>query len=250
MEKTKIETFIKKYNLGGQLESVIWQNKVDDLIVTAMTPDKKLFANVELKDGAKGFVDGVDVPIMDTERLKKMIDILSDDISLSLDIDENDKTRVRQIIGEDSDATFNFQCSDLTTIDAPPKLKNIPPYDVEIIMTPVLIEKFNKAYSSIQDDNTLFTLVMSKKKNKLEMILGYKQGLSDRIVLPITMTPGKDTVKNSISFNAKKLKEILAANDDVENPILSVSEAGLASISFENNGIKSQYYLVKIEVED
>ena len=44
MEKKNIETFIKKYNLNGILEGVIWTaNGNNDLSVTAMTSDKKLY---------------------------------------------------------------------------------------------------------------------------------------------------------------------------------------------------------------
>ena len=250
MEKKKIETFIKKYHLGGQIESAVWQNKDDDLTVSAMTSDKKLFTSVQLKDGAKGFISGVDVGVLTTEDLKKMLIPLNENISLSLDIDEKDSKRVRQIIGTDGDMEVFYPSQDLTTMDAPPKMKNIPPFEVEITLTPEWITKYNQSFAAIQDDDTLFTLIMSKKKNKLEMILGYKQNLSKKMVLPVNATVGKDSVKNPISFNAKKFKEILSANSDVQNPILRVSEAGLANISFDTDDIKSQYYLVKIDIED
>jgi hypothetical protein len=82
------------------------------------------------------------------------------------------------------------------------------------------------------------------------MVLGYKQNLSDRIALEVATTTGKDTVKAPISFDAKLLKEILSANSEVKNPTLQVSEGGLASIAFDQDGFKSQYYMIKIDVED
>ena len=92
---------------------------------------------------------------------------------------------------------------------------------------------------------------MSKKKQKLEMVLGYKQkNLSDRIALEVLANAGKDTVSKPISFNAKHLKEILSANNEVKDPVLYVSELGLASISFDDGDFKSKYYLVETEVED
>ena len=91
---------------------------------------------------------------------------------------------------------------------------------------------------------------MSKKKQKLEMVLGYKQQLSDRIAISTTCTTGKDTVKNLVSFSSKHLKEILAANSEVENPILSVSEDGLSNVTFNKDGFNSLYYQIKINVED
>jgi hypothetical protein len=181
-----------------------------------------------------------------------MLATLSESISLSLDIDENDAKRVRQIIGENADgrATFNYVTADLSSLDGVPKMKNIPPFNVEILLSDDFIETFNSAFSAVGDDAASFTLIMSKKKQKMEMVLGYKQNLSDRIALEVVTTQGKDVVKAPISFDAKLLKEILSANSEVKNPMLSVSEDGLANISFDQDGFKSQYYMIKIDVED
>lgn len=249
MEKKHIETFIKKYNLNGAIEGVLWQNDNNNLSVTAMTSDRKLFASVQLEKAAS-FFTGVEIGIQDTNKLKKMLGVLSDNVALSLDVDENDATRVRQIIAEDGKNTVNFTTAAKDVIDPVPKMKNVPPFDVEITFSPEFIDTFSKAFSAVADDQALFTLIMSKKKQKLELVLGYKQNLSDRIALEVAATAGKDTVKNPISFNAKHLKDILAANSEVANPVLNVSEAGLANINFVDSGFTSKYYLVKIDVED
>ena len=253
MEKKQIETFIKKYNLNGAIEGVVWQNNNNHLLVTAMTADRKLYASVQFEDYASkitGFT-GVEIPIQETTRLKKMLSFLSDDIALSLDIDPLDATRVRQIIGEDSKNSMIHPVGSKTTIDPIPSMKNIPPFEVEIPVTTELVDSFSKAFSAIGDDQTLFTLVMSKKKNKLEMVFGYRNSnTSNRLAIELLPTTGKDTVKNPISFNAKNLKEILTANAEVTDSVLSISEAGLASIAFNKDGLKSQYYLIKIDVED
>jgi len=250
MEKKKIETFIKKYNLGGTINSVIWTNDKEDLTVTAITSDKKLFASVQLEKGAVGFIDGVEVGVLTTEQLKKMLTPLEDNISLTLDVDENDKTRVRQILLGDTKIDSNYVTSEPTAIDGVPSMKSIPPFEVEIVLDETFITAFNKSFSALGDDGTLFTLIMSNKKKTLQLVLGYKQNLSNRIAIDVTTVAGKDSVKNPISFTAKSLKEILSANGEVENPVLKVSEAGLASISYNKDGFKSQYYLVKVDVED
>lgn len=251
MEKKQIETFIKKYNVGGLIEQVRWNNDgKDNLVATAMTSDRKLFASVQLEKGATFFKD-VEIGIQETTKLKKMLNVLSDNISLALDIDENDKTRVRQLQGEDAKNTFDYPTAQPGVLDSVPKMKNIPTFDVEITLTPEFVETYNKAFSALGDDQALFTLIMSKKKQKMEMVIGFKQkNLSDRVALEVTATAGKDTVKNPISFNAKHLKEVIAANNEVENPVLLISTAGLASIGFKKDGFDSQYYMIKIDVED
>jgi len=250
MDKKKLEVFIRKYNLGGNIEGVIWTNENGDLATTAMTSDKKLFASVVLEKGASFFPAGTDIGIQDTTKLKKMLNSVGDNVTLSLDVDENDATRVRLLKADDGNNTMKFVTAQKDVLNAIPKMKNIPSYTVEILLTPKFAESFSKSYSAIGDPNTLFTLVMSKKKQKLEVVLGYKQQLSDCIEIGVETTTGKDTVKDPISFSANALKEILAANSEVEDATLSVSESGLASVSFKKDDFKSQYYLVKIEVED
>jgi len=251
MEKKNIETFIKKYNLNGTIEGVVWSavNNNTDLAVTAMTSDKRLFASIRYEKAA--FFNGVDIIVLDTTKFKKMLSPLSDNISLSLDMDVTDKNRVRQIIAEDGKIIVNYVTGGIENIDGVPSMKNIPPFTVEINLTPEFVQAFSASFSGVDDKDILFTLIMSKKKQKLEMVLGYKQkNLSDRIALEVTATAGKDVVKNPISFNAKHLKEILAANSEVKDPVLNVSELGLAGLTLNDGDFKSQYYLVKTEVED
>ncbi len=253
MEKKKIETFIKKYTLGGTINSVIWRNTGEDLTVTAMTSDKKLFASVSLEKAAKGFIDTVDVGILTSDRWKKMLAVLDENVSLTLDVDENDKTRVRKILVEDGKMQMEYVTSEPSAIDPVPSMKNIPPFEVEIPLTPEFMDKFNRTFAALGDDGALFTVVMSKKTKKLDVVFGYKStGNSDRMALGsvVTANTGKDSIKNPVSFTAKSLKEIIAANNEVENATLKVCEAGLASIAFKSDDINSQYYLVKVEVED
>jgi len=251
MEKKYIDTFIKKYNLAGAIEGAHWINDGGNLTTTAMTSDRKLFVQVILEKGASWFKD-VEIGVQKTTKLKKMLDILGDNIVLTLDIDENDPTRVRQIIAEDADgkASINYVTSALSVLEPVPKMKTIPPFTVDIFLSDEFIDKFNTGFSALGDEATAFTLIMSKKKQKLDMVLGYKKNMGDKVTLEVATAPGKDTVKNPISFDAKLLKEIISANNEIKNPTLQISESGLASIAYDNDGFKSLYYMIKIDVED
>ena len=69
--------------------------------------------------------------------------------------------------------------------------------------------------------------------------------------MEVPTTSGKDKVKNTVSFTAKLLKEILSANSEITTPTnLYVSESELASVAFDGGGFKSQYHLVKTDTED
>ena len=248
MEKKYIETFIKKYHLGGALEGVLWQNDNGNLVATAMTSERKLFVNTVWKNGA--FFSDVDVAIQDTGKLKHMLTPFGDNVTITVNVDENDKSRARYLFIEDGKTEAVYVTAQKSVLDPVPKMKNMPQFGVELILTPDFISIFNDSLSAINDKDTLFTVVMSKKKQKLETVLGYKQNLNDCIIMSTTVVAGKDTVKNPISFSAKHLKEVLSANSEVESPVLLVSEDGIAHISFDKDDFVSGYYFIKIDVED
>jgi hypothetical protein len=249
MEKKYIDTFIKKYYLGGSIEKIRWTSDSTKLLGVAMTSDRNLFVSTESEKGS--FFNGVEVGIQDTSRLKGMLNVLSENITINADIDQNDATRVRWLNLNDDNTTLVYVTADVGVIDPIPKMKTIPTFDVEIDLTDEFVATYLKAKSALPEAD-LFTLVMSKKKQKMEMVLGYKENVnSDRIIMTVPTQTGKDTVKKPISFNAKHFKEIIAANNECKAPKkLLVSEAGLASLQFEEDGFKSLYYLIKIDVED
>jgi len=68
---------------------------------------------------------------------------------------------------------------------------------------------------------------------------------SNRISLNVDCTCDGDV--EPISFSAKYLKEILNANRAAKSSSMKVSSQGLASVSFEHDGFKSNYFLVEIK---
>ena len=246
MEKKNIETFIKKYSLGGLIEQVRWVIKDKTVRVTSMTSDKKFLTNVVMKDFD---VADTEIGVMSSAKFKQMIGALTEKINWTTVFDETDTTRVTGVDISDDKTEISVMSADLDVIGAEPKLKTIPSFDVEITLTEDFVSRFLKAKSALPESD-LFTLNMSKKKQKLELVIGYNKNNSNRISLDVPAAPGKDTVKSPISFSAKNLKEILAVNPEGKDPVLKVSEAGLAFVEFDQDGFQSQYYMIKIEVED
>ena len=61
MQKTKLDRFIQKYNLNGNVNSVKWTSKDDTLATTFVTSDKSLMGsvkvdNVQFDEGDVGVV--------------------------------------------------------------------------------------------------------------------------------------------------------------------------------------------------
>lgn len=248
MTKTKLETFIKKYSLGGNLDEVRWIGKDGKLILSEVTSDKKVLVTVELNN-FDGFGDAEFV-IGDTPSLKAKLAPLAEDIKINLNRGDEDSSRITSIEIEDDRNKVVYITGVDDHLPPKPKIINIPNYEVEIVLTPRFIDSFLKSKSGFNDVQ-LFTLVMSKKKN-LEMVLGYSNhNNTDRIVLGLDCVPGKNTISSIASFSADILREILNANNDSKSdPILKVSEQGLAYVEFDVDGFNSKYYIVKTPVED
>jgi len=248
MDKKIIDTFIQKYYLGGTLEQVRWLSKDGTLNVTAITSDKKFLTSVTLKK-FDGFEDA-EVGVLETTRLKQMMTALSDKVDFSLVKDDEDENRFTSMTISDDKTEVQYVVADLDVLPKRPHTKTIPEYNVEIKLSEEFIGKFLKAKAALPEVD-LFTLVMSKKKNKLEMVLGFSENTNNnRIALEVDAVKGKDKVKAPISFSAKVLKEIISANDECKNPVLKIAEDGLAYIEVDQDDFNSQYYLVKIDVED
>jgi hypothetical protein len=215
-----------------------------------MTSDKKLLMHVELGNFT-GFPDA-SVGVTDADKIRGMLSTLSDNITFTLETAPTDPNRVVTMILADDKRETLYYAARPDVWDGPePKIKTIPQFDVEIKMTKEFIDWFMKAKAALPKEET-FTLVMSKKKQRLEMVIGYKgKNIADLCLMPVECVPGKDTIKAPLSFSAKLLKEILLANDEHTDPVLKVSEAGLAALEYPTvEGFTSKYYMMKIDVED
>jgi hypothetical protein len=246
MEKKTIETFIKKYNVGGLVEKVRWTNTNNVLKASAMTVDKKLLVSVELANFSA--LDGKVIGVGNTSLLMKTLVPLPDNFTLEVVTDEKDASRVTNLVLSDESISLIYNAHHLDQIDAEPKLKTIPPFETEVTMTEEFVGKMNQSIAALGYEN--FSFVMSKKKNRLELVLGYGNHNVTSISIEAPSVAGKNTVKSPISFSSKSLKSILSANSECPNPVLKISEQGLAAIEFEKDGFKSQYYLIKVDVED
>ena len=81
MQKSKLDKFIQKYNLGGNVNSVKWKSNGNTLSTSFVTPDKSLLGNVKVD---KFSFDSAELGVYQTDQLKSLIGVLGDDISLNL----------------------------------------------------------------------------------------------------------------------------------------------------------------------
>ena len=246
MNKSTLETFIKKYNLNGNVEQV--KIVVDDaekkLKTSAITDDRNVLIDVSLGEFTE--MTSAQIGVYDTAQLKQMLAVLSENITVKTNTKADKVTSIT--LGDDT-TEVQYVTADLDIIAPAPALKKLPDFNAEIDFSETFISKFIKAKNALSDVET-FTLTMNKKK-KLEMVIGQVgKNNTNKITLDVATKDGKDSVSKAISFSAKYLKEILTSNNDCDSAVLKVSDAGLACISFSKDNFVATYYLVEIKNVD
>ena len=231
MEKVKFDGFINRYNLGGEVESVMVKSEGSDLSVRMISDDKTLLGDVS--------VTGTDFPngefgIYTTSQLRGLLSVLDNTID------------VEEVTGalkfSDKGTKMQYMLAAPSVIPAVPDLKALPPFNVEITLNDEFVNKFIKSKGALADADT-FTFTC--KDNKGEIILGYSSINSNRISISVDCTCEGDV--EPIAFSAKYLKAILLANKGSNASSLKISSQGLAHLNFVEGDYTSNYYLVEIK---
>jgi hypothetical protein len=231
MNKSKFDGFVNRYNLGGEIESVMVKSTDDNLSVRMISDDKTLLGDVTVVGGE--FPNG-EFGIYTTSQLKGLLSVLDESIA------------VEEVTGalkfSDKKTKVQYMLAAPSVIPAVPDLKALPPFDAEITLDDDFVNKFIKSKGVLADSDT-FTFTF--KANKGEVILGYSSINSNRISIEVDCTAKNDI--EPIAFSAKYLKAILMANKGSKTSSLKISSKGLSHVSFVDGDYTSNYYLVEIK---
>jgi hypothetical protein len=77
----------------------------------------------------------------------------------------------------------------------------------------------------------------------VEFVFGDESGHNNKITYQILGDIRESDIK--LPFNSDMLKTILQANKDMEGGKLYLSTMGLMKLEFSNNGISSEYFMVR-----
>ena len=106
MNKNTLLTFIEKYNLGGVVESVKYVSDEKTLKTSFVSEDKTLAGTVTAKDFK---LDKCELPVFDTAKLKTLLKILEDEVTVKLD---KSGDRLVGLFISDTNTEVNFMLSD------------------------------------------------------------------------------------------------------------------------------------------
>ena len=231
MEKVKFDGFINRYNLGGEVESVMVKSEGTNLSVRMISDDKTLLGDVSVT--GTDFPDG-EFGIYTTSQLRGLLSVLDNTIE------------VEEVTGalkfSDKGTKMQYMLAAPSVIPAVPDLKALPPFNVEITLNDEFVNKFIKSKGALSDADT-FTFTC--KDNKGEIILGYSSINSNRISISVDCKCDGDV--EPIAFSAKYLKAILLANKGSNSSSLKISSQGLSHLNFVDGDYTSNYYLVEIK---
>jgi hypothetical protein len=239
MQKSKLDKFIQKYNLGGNVNSVKWKSNSDTLTTTFTTPDKSLLGSVKVN---KFPFEDAEIGVYQTDQLKSLIGVLGDDVSLDL-TKFGDKAVSLKV--KNGPVSVDYVLSDLSVIAEPPALKRLPDFGTQIKLDTNFINTFIKGKSALSDIDT-FTII--KSDNGCDVVIGYSTTNTNRVNIPVEC----DTcdVNKPITFNANLFKEVLLANKECSSAVLEVSTEGLAKVNFKIDDYDSTYFIVAIQDVD
>ena len=239
MQKNKLDRFIQKYNLGGNVNSVKWKSNGSSLSTSFVTPDKSLLGNVTVD---KFSFDSAELGIYQTDQLKSLIGVLGDDISLDL---TSAGDRAISLNVKNGAISIDYVLSDLSVIPDPPALKRLPEFGTKIKLDTKFINTFVKGKAALSDIDS-FTILNGK--SGIEVVIGYSSTNTNRVNIPVETT--SSNLENPISFNANLFKEILVANKECTSAVLEVSNEGLAKVNFKVDDYHSTYYVVAMQDVD
>lgn len=240
MKRAELLKFIDLYNLSGNVERVKIDADGKRLKTVFITENKTLYGsivheNLDMDTGEYG--------IYDTARLKKMLSILDEDITAT--VEKLDSGKVVGITFADKHTESFVMLADMSVIPKAPAGVRQFAVDLEVNLTSDFIQRYIRAKNALADAES-FSFVPNKKTNKVEMILGHGATGTNRIKLEVDLVPGKDTLPSVLSFNADYLKEILSKNSDAGTTKLSVASGGLAHVQFKAKSYEANYYLLKL----
>lgn len=240
MKKETLETFIRRYTLGGEINKVKWKYTAGEktLHTRAAADNRSFVADVVMSDFTDFGPEDVTICIGDTEKVKAMMSPFEDDINLTIN---KSGDRILGFTLSNADCESYCTAADPTSIDPVAKnLQDVPEYHVVVPLTEEFLEQFLKARGALKDVDSVS--VGMNKKGLFEVVIGYTTANSNRIRIAPATDPVKNKLGTALSFPVKNIAEVFKANSDIPNGTLSINDAGIARLYFKNDNFACTYY--------
>ena len=147
MNKQKLVRFINKFYLNGIVNSVVLNSNSENQQLSArfISGDKNLLGDLTMD---KWNFEDSNIGVYNTEQLIKLLDVLDEDVNISL-TKSGDKALSIKV--NDGSSSINYMLSDTSIINDPPQMKTIPDFELSVDITPQFINKFIAGKGSLSE---------------------------------------------------------------------------------------------------
>jgi len=242
IDKLDLVSIISKYHLGGMIKAVRWNIKDNHLGIGFNSPSMEMIGNLEYKNFP---LEDATIAISDTTQLSKLVGITNG--YLNLEFVKQNKLPIQLIIA-DNQYTLNYALADLMLFAEAGQMKEEPEYDVIAELDNESITAIVKAKQALVDTNTvvLRSSPNDDGEDRLEMCFAGNIAFSNKVSFYLNEVEMKNQDLNE-NYDSNMIKEIMYANKDMPYGRMSVSAEGLMKLEFEDEKIKSTYYIVAKE---
>ena len=239
MDKKYLDDFIDKYYLGGMIDNTIWRVRKNKLSTSFVSEKKEMMGHITFNNFKHS---DADIGIVDSERTKKLLSVLNGKCDLVYEKDDKDKDRIVRLIVDDGFSVVKISTAHLSIFPTDPKLKVVPPWDLQLKMNNESALAFIKG-ADVITEKVHFTIVRNKKNYKL--IIGYDKKCIDMVEIPVELVSGE--LEKEISFSSWHLRAVLKANKNADISF-NISSAGLMKCDFTTKDYSAIYHLVALRV--
>lgn len=246
VNKNNMLNFIKRYNLSGIVESVIWKISDNKINTKFILDDATLLGSVTLNEFN---YNDCELGIYETSKLIKIMSVLDD--SFSFDVGDN-INKPNKIIMVDDNITAKYMLCNPELINSKiPKVVDLGDPTIKIKIDSNFINKFSKAKSSLDKCN-MFYIHADELTEECEVVLSdgaydptsNQSNVDSTNLISIKVETEKIGDLDKLYVNTSIFKDILDYNKDFDECEFLVYKKGLLYLSFNSDLYSSEYYLV------
>ncbi len=245
INKADLVSIISKYHLNGLNEAVKWEIKDKKLTIKFTTSNNTMIGTVtydgiELEDSIIG--------ISSTSQLNKLIGITNGYLDLKY---EKINKFITKLIIADNQFTLNYALADTMIIPKAGEVTGEMSWNIEALLDNESINAIVRAKSALAESETV---VIKPYENadgefQIEMQFGGNVEHANKVSFYI---PGAEATNLPDDFkehyNSNMIKEIMYCNKDMVGGTISINLEGIMKLEFQNDSVKSTYYLVSKEI--
>ena len=242
IDKLELVSVISKYHLGGMIKSVRWNVNDGHLGIGFNSPSGEMIGRLDYK----GFpLENATIAISDTSQLSKLVGITNG--YLNLELIKQHKLPVQLVIA-DNQYTLNYALADLNFYKEAGELEFEPEYEVIADLDNESITAIVKAKQALADTDTV---VLKHSPNddgedRLELCFAGNITFSNKVSFYLNEVEMQTQTLDE-HYDSNMIKEIMYANKDMSRGKMSISAEGLMRLEFEDDKIKSTYFIVSKE---